>query len=193
MAGTALAILVLIGTAIYSLSRLQTPPWSSSLARLEIQDTFRKELPHFEYSDGTKHLTPQDLTGKWTLLSFWSYSCPPCLVELPSLNQFALSWQGPELQVITVNVDEQNSENFELAKKYLQESEISLPTLWDRQQVLAKAFNVAEYPKHFLVNPEGKLIWEAVGAFQWDQAAARDQILRLTEQQAPEATQDPAE
>jgi len=193
MAGVALAIIMLLGLAIYSLSRMETAPWTSSLAPLQIQTTFRKDLPQFEYVDGNKKLTPQNLGGKWTLMSFWSYSCPPCLAEMPSLNRLALGWQGPELEVLTVNVDDENSENYELAKRFLQETEISLPTIFDRKKILAKAFEVTEYPRHFLINTEGKIIWEGRGAFEWDQPAARDQLLKLTEQQTPETTQDPEE
>lgn len=193
MAGVAISIILLLGLAIFSLSRMESTPWASSLRRLEIQSTFRQDLPQFEYVDGTKTLNPQNLAGKWTLLSFWSYGCPPCLEEMPALNQLALTWQGPELEILTVNVDEEKTENFELAKKFLLETEISLPTIFDKKQILAKAFAVTEYPRHFLINTEGKMIWAASGAFRWDQPEARDQLLKLTEQQTPEASQDPVE
>lgn len=193
MAVFALAILLLLGLAIYSLSKMQSAPWTSSLGNLQIQSTFRKDMPQFEYTEANKQLTAQNLAGKWTLLSFWSYACPPCLEEMPSQNQLSLSWQGPELQIVTVNTDDEKTENFELAKKFLQEQDIVLPTIFDRGQVLAKAFDVTAIPRHFLINTEGKIVWEATGAFKWDQQAARDQLLKLTEQQTPESVQDPAE
>lgn len=193
MALVAIAIILLLSLAIYSLSRMETAPWTSPLAELQIQGTFRKNLPQFEYTDGNKKLTPQNFEGKWTLLSFWSYSCPPCLEEMPSLNQLALSWSGPEMEVTTVNVDEEKTENFELAKAFLQDEEIVLPTIFDKQKVLAKAFAVEVYPKHFLINPKGEIIWEGQGSYKWDSPGARDQLLKLTEQQTPETTQDPVE
>ncbi len=193
MAFVAIAIILLLSLAIYSLSRLQTTPWSSRLDNLKIQSTFRKELPQFELKDGEKLINPQHFTGRWTLLTFWSYSCPPCLQEMPSLNQLALSWQGAELEILTVNVDPEKSEDYDLAKRFLQEEEIVLPTVFDHGQVLAKAFDVHEYPRHFLISPEGKLVWDARGAFAWNDQSSRDQLLRLIEQQAPESTPDPAE
>ena len=193
MAGMAIAIILLLSFAIYSLSRMQATLWTSQLGELRIQDTFRKKLPQFEYVDANKKLTPQNFQNKWTLLSFWSYSCPPCIEELPSLNQLALNWAGPELEVMTVNVDEDKTENYEQAKSLLQTENIVLPTIWDKQKVLAKAFEVNEYPRHFLINPEGEIVWEASGAFDWDQPQARDQLIKLTEQQTPETIQDPVE
>ena len=87
---------------------------------------------------------------------------------MPGLNQLALSWQGPEFQVLTVNVDPEGSENLELSKKYLTEAQISLPTHYDSKGQLNKAFGVKEYPRHFLGIPEGKIIWEATGAYRWN-------------------------
>ena len=193
MAIFAVAVICLIGVAIFSLSKLQSAPWTSLLSTPNIHSSFRKNLPQFEHNDGSKSLTPQQFEGKWTLLSFWSYSCPPCIEELPALNSMALNWQGPTIQVFTVNVDEEKSENLDLAKRFLSDSEITLPTYYDPKRSLAVAFGVAEYPKHFLVNPDKQIIWEAIGAFKWNDAGTRDQLLKLIEQQAPESDQAPAE
>jgi thiol-disulfide isomerase/thioredoxin len=193
MAIFAVAIILLLTVAIYSLSKMETAPWASPLAELRIQDTFRKNLPQFEYMDGNNKLTPQNFQGKWTLLSFWSYSCPPCLAEMPSLNQMALNWSGPELAVVTVNVDDENSENFELAKSFLQDEGIVLPTIFDKQKILTNAFAVQVYPKHFLINPKGEMIWEAQGSYDWDSSQSRDNLVKLIEQQTPETVQDLAE
>jgi hypothetical protein len=112
---------------------------------------------------------------------------------MPSLNALALSWQGEELEVLTVNVDAKDSDNFALAKKWLLEEEIELPTIFDRDQVLSKAFAVTEYPRHFLISPEGKIVWDASGAYNWNEPAALEQLLKLTEPQDPEAAPDPVE
>ena len=193
MAVVAVAIIMLLSLAIFSLSRLESAPWTSELLDLKIQGTLRKKLPQFEYTDGNKKLTPQNFEKKWTLLSFWSYTCPPCLVEMPALNQLAMSWSGVELEVMTVNIDEDKSEALQMAKAFLQDEEIELPTIWDKQKVLANAFAVNIYPKHFLINPQGEIIWEGQGAYQWDSQASRDQLVKLTEQQTPETIQDPVE
>ncbi len=193
MAVFAITILGLLSLAIYSLSRMEVSPWTTQLAELRIQDTFRKKLPQFEYVDGDKNLTPRNFENKWTLLSFWSYSCPPCLVEMPSLNQMSLGWSGPEMEVLTVNVDEENTENLELAKAFLKDEEIVLPTLFDKKRVLTKAFAVDVFPKHFLVNPQGEIVWEGQGSYDWNAQASRDQLLKLIEQQTLQTIPDPVE
>jgi thiol-disulfide isomerase/thioredoxin len=193
MAFFAVAVMCLLGVAIFSLSRLQSAPWTSLLTTPDIHSSFRKNLPQFEHNDGAKSLTPQQFEGKWTLLSFWSYSCPPCIEEMPALNSMVLNWQGPDIQVLTVNTDEAGSDNLEFAKAFLSDSEITLPTYYDPAKKLAVAFGVEVYPKHFLVNQEKQIVWEAAGAFRWNEASTRDQLLKLVEQQVPESDQDPVE
>ena len=138
-------------------------------------------------------LSPERLEGKWTLLTFWSYGCAPCMVEMPGLNAFVLNWQGPELDVLTVNTDEEHTENLEQARLFLQEQSITLPTLFDVRGVVRKAFDVTEYPRHILIDPRGGIRWAASGAFAWNEAHTKDQMLKLMERDSPATRPDPAE
>lgn len=193
MAGLAIAVSCLLGVAIFSLSKLESSPWTNGLRDPSIHSSFRKNLPQFEHRGGEKTLNPGQFEGKWTLLSFWSYSCPPCLVEMPSLDQLALTWQGSDFQVLTVNVDPKGDENLELARKFIADQGISLPTYFDPEGTLKTAFAITEYPRHFLVNPNKEIVWEATGAYRWDDTSARDQLLKMIGQPAPESEADPVE
>lgn len=192
MAGVALAILVLLSIAIFSFSKMQSLPWTSQLGDPAIKSMAPTPLPNFSPDSGGV-LNPAALSEKWTLLSFWSVSCAPCLVEMPSLNQLALNWQGPEFQIITINVDREQAEDFETAKKFLTDNELVLPTAFDEGGQLKKAFGVIEIPRHFLVNPKGQIIWSEKGAFTWNSPAARDQLLKLMESQTQEPDSDSQE
>ncbi|MGE0529601.1 MAG: TlpA family protein disulfide reductase [Bdellovibrionales bacterium] len=189
----ALAMAALITLAIYSLSQLSTLPWTSSLSTPTLSLSLRKDLPRFEASGAGEVITPQNFQGKWTLLTFWSTTCPPCHAEMPSLNQLALNWQGPEFQILTVNVDKEGSPEGIAAKSMLREQELILPTFFDNKKELMKAFQVEAFPTHFLVNPDLKIVWEAVGAYDWDSDETREQLSALMESQAPEWPQSPVE
>lgn len=181
MAGMAIAVIVLIGIAIYSLSQLNPTTWTSSLKDPVLNPSLRQELPQFEYSDEGKTLKAQNFEGKWTLLTFWAIWCGPCMEELPALNQLGQQWQGPEFNIVTVNIDDVHSENFEAARRFLTANSIILPTLFDKTGDLKKAFGVTELPRHFLINPEKKIVWQATGAYKWNEAKARDQLMKLME------------
>ncbi len=192
MAAAALVICGLLSVAIFSFSKMQTLPWASELRDPSISVAYRKNLPNFQV-DNNNLLRPETLIGQWTLISFWSVTCPPCLQELPAMNQLALNWQGPPFQIITVNLDHDRPEDLESAHKFLQEQDISLPTIFDRNSRLKTDFSVNEYPKHFLVNPNGQIVWEERGSFAWNGTAAKDQLLKLMEKELPDPISETAE
>ena len=71
--------------------------------------------------------------------------------------------------------------NFEAAKKFLSEQGIALPTLFDTTGSLKQAFAVSQLPHHFLISPSLKIVWQATGAFKWNEIAARDQLMKVME------------
>lgn len=181
MAGMAVAAIVLIGVIIYSLSQLSAPAWTSSLKDPVLNPTLRQELPQFEYSQEGKSLKAQNFEGKWTLLTFWAYWCGPCLEEMTPLNLLGQQWQGPEFDIVTVNIDKPGTEDYDAAHRFLTDNSIVLPTLFDKMGDLKMAFNVHDLPQHFLIGPDKQIRWQATGAFRWNEGKARDQLLRLME------------
>lgn len=184
MAAMAVLVILLIGVAIYSLSQMKPETWTSSLKEPDIQPTLRQNLPNFEYSNEGQQLKTDDFKEKWTLLSFWANWCEPCREELPLLNQLSQQWQGPEFDVVTVNIDEPRSESLEAARKFLSEGELQFRTLFDTNGVLKRAFSVTDLSQHFLISPEGKIVWQAKGAFQWTSPKAIDQLMKIMEDSA---------
>lgn len=188
----------LIATAIYSLSQMNSGVWTSSLTEPVLHPNQNQDLPAVEYSNEGKTLRSQTFEGRWTLLTFWAYWCAPCLEEMPGLNALIQNWQGPEFNIITINIDPPNSETFESARQYLTENAIVIPTIFDKTGELKKAFKVESLPQHFLISPDKKIVWQAKGAFKWNEAAARDQLLKLmettgTEQPDPASSPDSEE
>lgn len=189
----AIAIAVLIGVALFSLSRLRSAPWTNPLKAVSLESTLRQDLPQIEDPDLSRAIRDMTAEGRWILLSFWTVTCGPCLEELPTLNALAASWQGPPFQVITVNTDRDTGDDLDLAKRFLQEEQIAVPTFYDVKHKTADAFQVQEYPRHFLISPEKIIVWAETGAFEWDRASARDQLLKRMEPKVQEPPADPQE
>src|SRR5712692_3893321 len=48
-----------------------------------------KSAPDFKLAaDNGKEYTPRNFGGKVLVLNFWASWCPPCIQEMPSLNEF---------------------------------------------------------------------------------------------------------
>jgi thiol-disulfide isomerase/thioredoxin len=185
----ALGVLILIGIGIYSFPKMTASRWTNPLKKPDFTFTSRKTLPQFEWSSGDKTFKTGDLKGKWHLLSFWAYWCQPCQTELPELADLDLNWNGPDLDVVTVNLDDPKDENFELAKKFIAENQITLPVYFDSAGDLKKKFAVSDLPRHMLINPEGEIVWDKVGAYNWANPSVRSALIRVLE---PAQAQDAA-
>jgi thiol-disulfide isomerase/thioredoxin len=176
----AIGALVLIAAVIYTFAHIPSPAPASSLPPVTATaSTDRQKPPQFEWSGNGAHLSSQSLEGVWTLLSFWSYTCAPCLEELPDLDQFAEDWSGPELSVVTVNEDANTGEMGEAVKQFLEENEVQVPVYYDTEGKLKSVFNVQNFPTHFLINPNGEVVWHASGAFNWTAPESQKSLLTV--------------
>ena len=106
--------------------------------------------------DGDTH-TLDDLKGKFVLVNFWATWCNPCKVEMPLLEKLHQTLKSEKFTVLGLHVGP-GPENIEEFKKLMP---ISFPIYVDMD--LEVNWGVPGLPTTFLMNPEGKLIYRAVG------------------------------
>ena len=117
-----------------------------------------KPAPDFNLMgmDGETH-TLEDLKGKFVLVNFWATWCNPCIVEMPLLEKLHQTLKSEKFTVLGLHVGP-GPENIEEFKKLMP---ISFPIYVDMD--LEVNWGVPGLPTTFLMNPEGKLIYRAVG------------------------------
>jgi thiol-disulfide isomerase/thioredoxin len=105
--------------------------------------------------------------AKYILIDFWYSNCPPCIAEVPKLNEFySVLKDREDIIFISINDDlshaqKDSSDVFEVAKKY----SIKFPVVSDNKQTnFTKQFNVSGYPSKFIINNQGQLITKENGS-----------------------------
>lgn len=109
----------------------------------------------------TIHL--KELQGKIVLITFWASNCPNCLKEIPDFKNLYRRYhhQGLEIIAIAMYYDRPNYV-VNINKEY----QIPYAIALDLQMHLAKAFgHVSLIPTTFLINPQGKIIYQTTGVF----------------------------
>jgi len=179
----AIGAMILIGVVVYTFLRapIGAGVITDTFPTVSVPPPYRQALPHFEYQNGDTHLKSADLQGSWTLLSFWSMSCPPCLKEMPDLDQFNEDWSGPELSIKTVNED--TADMSETIRQFLADNDIQLAVYYDVNGEMKNAFDVHEFPRHFLISPKGEIVWTEKGAFNWTSPESQKSLLAIMERE----------
>ncbi len=112
-----------------------------------------------------------DYKGKFILVNFWAMWCPPCVKEFPSMQTLYETIGNENLEIIAVHAGPVESD----IESFVQTHNISFKVLIDKD-VIVKGWKVAGLPISYLVNPDGKIIYQAIGPRDWDVDAMRELI-----------------
>ncbi|MGV6825752.1 MAG: TlpA family protein disulfide reductase [bacterium] len=128
----------------------------------------------YQIIDGTKILQ-SELKGKVTLINFWSATCPPCVEEMPDLQQ--LHEQYPDkLAIVGVIMHyDRPDAAIGLARKI----GVTYPIALDIEGEIAAAFDIEAIPTSILINPDGNIQRVRVGKV--DPTRLTQEIISLTE------------
>jgi thiol-disulfide isomerase/thioredoxin len=129
--------------------------------------------------DGRPHRL-EDYRGRVVLVNFWATWCEPCRAEMPSLNRLRAGLAGQPFAVLAVNLAESESR----VRKFLEQVPLEFPVLLDRDSAAARAWRARLLPVSFLIGPEGRIRYWALGEIDWAQESVRTAILGLMPREA---------
>jgi len=101
--------------------------------------------------------------GRWTLVHFWATWCGPCRREMPTLAQLMKTLPPERLNIYLVNTAESEDDVF----VFLASVSPELGTLLDRDGQVTERWQPRGLPASFLVDPQGKLRYLALGGRDW--------------------------
>ena len=129
--------------------------------------------------DGRPHRL-EDYRGRVVLVNFWATWCEPCREEMPSLNRLRAGLAGQPFAVLAVNLAESESR----VRKFLEQVPLEFPVLLDRDSAAARAWRARLLPVSFLLGPDGRIRYWALGEIDWAQEGVRKAILGLMPREA---------
>lgn len=129
---------------------------------------------------------PYDLAqthGHWRFVHFWASWCGPCRREMPGIQKLLPRIDTAELEIVLVNTAETEDEVF----AFLAAVAPDLVPLLDTDGLVTDAWQPRGLPATFLVDPEGRIRYQALGGRPWEDAAYTGFLRSL-----PAATTTPA-
>jgi peroxiredoxin len=94
-----------------------------------------------------------DLAGPVVMVNFWATWCGPCREEMPHLEALYQRYSDLGFTLLGVNVEEDASG----ADKFLAETPVSFPILFDPANEVSRLYEVIAMPSTVLIDRSGQL------------------------------------
>ncbi len=137
-----------------------SPPENPVPVQEEIAEPFSGEsesriAPGFSLQDiQGKTVSLSDFKGKVVFIDFWATWCPPCRISSPEVEKIHHLYQGKNVQVLGLSVDEDPED----VRRYVERKKIGYPVLLAGDSDASQAYGVDGIPHFALVDQEGRLV-----------------------------------
>ncbi len=118
-----------------------------------------------------------ELRGQPVIINFWATWCPPCREEMPSMQRAWEQLQKQGVMMLAINVGESADTVFQFLANY----PVEFPLLLDADSDVATGWPVRGLPSTYVVDPEGRIVYSAIGGREWDDPKLLEPVLALRE------------
>jgi thiol-disulfide isomerase/thioredoxin len=122
---------------------------------------------------------PYDLAtarGRWVFVHFWASWCGPCRREMPAIQRLRSMLDDTKLELVLINTAEDEDTIF----SFLAAVAPDLQTLLDTDGLATEDWQPRGLPATYLVDPQGRLRYQALGGRPWDTDVYVQFLRRLT-------------
>jgi cytochrome c biogenesis protein CcmG/thiol:disulfide interchange protein DsbE len=136
-----------------------------------IYDSFRERVvvlgdsaPDFSITaDNGKQYTASNFGGKLLVLNFWATWCPPCIEEIPSLDQFQKRFANDGVVVLAISVDKDEK----AYKNFLARAKVSFTTARDPENQINLEYGTLKFPETYVIDGKGKVVRKLINSQDW--------------------------
>ena len=105
----------------------------------------------------------EDFKGKLVVLNFWAIWCPPCRLEMPSMERLYRDFKGDGLEIVAANF----MESKDSTNSFVNENGFTFKVLLDRDGDIAQKYGVHALPVTFVIGRDGKVLAKSFGYKDW--------------------------
>jgi len=116
-----------------------------------------------------------DYKGKVVIINFWATWCPPCRKEMPSMQRAWEKLQKEDIAMLGINVGEDSDAIFAFTAEY----PVDFPLLMDKTSSVSREWRVRGLPSTYVIDPQGRIIYQAIGGREWDAPEILEKIRKL--------------
>ncbi|MBI4489803.1 MAG: TlpA family protein disulfide reductase, partial [Deltaproteobacteria bacterium] len=141
-------------------------------------ERFEKKVPAPDFTlkdlQGNR-ISLRDLRGKVIFLNFWATWCPPCRLEMPTMEELHKEFGSQGLVILAVN----HREDAEDIKPFYKQHQLTFTTLLDEEGKVFDLYSAWSLPTTYLIDKKGKMVGKVVGYRDWHSEQARSFFRQL--------------
>lgn len=141
-----------------------------------------RDIENFSFNTSfDKKIDVDSLKGQWVVLNFWATWCPPCLVEMPSLQAMQDHFKGQGVKVVAVSLD--RDMDAKKLRDFVTKHQFGpIASYYDPTGKLMYNLRLRGLPSTLILAPDGR----AVGLFEGDADWMSEDVLAfITSLSAP--------
>ena len=121
--------------------------------------------------------TLADYKGQVVLLNVWATWCPPCIVEMPSMEALYKEYGPQGLRIVAVSIDDYVSEDS--IRAFAKGLGLTFEILHDPTHAIERAYQTTGYPESFVISRDGTIRKKWISAANWNSAGNRALVAEL--------------
>lgn len=165
------SVLVVVGLGLYIsglhtevIGQLQRVVLATGIITPETgRDHEVKAVYNFQVTNaGGKTIDFSEFKGQTVFLNFWATWCPPCIAEMPDI-QDLYEKKGEEVAFVMISLDEDPDK----ARRFVERKGYDLPVYFHASG-LPKPYNPRSIPTTYVISPDGNIALTNHGMAKYD-------------------------
>lgn len=140
------------------------------------------QLPDVKIKDvegNTVNISELSNDGKPIIISFWATWCKPCKAELNTISEEYDDWvEETGVKLIAISIDDARSTG--RVEPYVNAQGWEYTILLDPNGDLKRAMNVNNVPHTFLIDGDGKIVWDHNNYATGDEEELHEELLKIS-------------
>jgi len=121
----------------------------------------------------------EQFRGRVVLVNFWAVWCTPCRAEMPSMQKLYEAFDREQLEIVAVDMGSKASQ----INEFLDDTEprLEFKIVLDEIGEVARDWGVRGIPVSFVVDQNGRTVYQAVGERDWSSDEIQGVLRELVE------------
>ncbi len=106
-------------------------------------------------------------------INFWATWCPPCRLEMPTMEKAYQEYQSRGLEILAVSIDVGPKG---VVRNFMEEFRLTFPALLDPEREVMLLYRLFSIPASFLIDKHGIIRFKELGYRDWTDPESRKKL-----------------